>query len=101
MLRLLFGFFAVLPFALQADTEWLTDFKKAQEAARTTHKPLLIEFTGSDWCPPCIMLRRDVFSSKQFQEYAAKTFVLLELDFPRRKEQPRELTMQNQELAAR
>lgn len=100
-LRLLVAILFAAPLVGRAETEWLTDFKKAQDQARSSHKPLLIEFTGSDWCPPCIMLRRDVFSSKQFQDYADKNFVLLELDFPKHKEQPRGLVMQNQELAAR
>jgi thioredoxin-related protein len=101
LLRLLIALVVALPFAARAESEWLTDFKKAQQQARSSHKPVLIEFTGSDWCPPCMMLRRDVFSTKEFQDYAAKNFVLLELDFPRRKEQARELVTQNQELAAR
>ena len=44
---------------------------------------LLIEFTGSDWCPPCIMLGRQVFSQPEFKDYAAQHLVLLEVDFPR------------------
>src|SRR6478609_12056667 len=49
--------------------QWLTDFSTAQAQARAQDKPLLINFTGSDWCPPCIMLHRQVFSQPAFAEY--------------------------------
>jgi protein disulfide-isomerase len=79
--------------------EWLTDYKQAQQEAKAQNKPLLIEFTGSDWCPPCILMKKEVFTSPEFQSYAAKNFILLEVDFPRGKEQARELAAQNMELA--
>ena len=46
-------------------------------------KPLLVEFTGSDWCPPCIAMRKNVFSKKEFLDAAGKKFILVELDFPK------------------
>jgi thioredoxin-related protein len=87
--------------AAQAELQWLTDFKKAQEQAKTQNKPLLIEFTGSDWCPPCRMLQKEVLSAHEFEQYAAKNFILLEIDFPRTKPQSTELAQQNQTLAQR
>jgi thioredoxin-related protein len=65
---------------------WLANFEEAQALARSEKKLLLIEFTGSDWCPPCIMLGRQVFSQPEFKNYAAQHLVLLEVDFPRMKE---------------
>jgi len=79
--------------------EWLTDFKRAQEEAKSRNKPILIEFTGSDWCPPCIQMKQDIFATAEFQNYAAKNFILLEVDFPRGKELAREVAAQNMELA--
>ena len=64
------------------------DFDAAQARARSENKPLLIDFTGSDWCPPCIRLRKQVFSKPEFADYAAKNLVLLEVDFPKRKTLP-------------
>lgn len=81
------------------NSTWLTDFKHAQEEAKSSNKLLLIEFTGSDWCPPCIQLHKQVFSTPQFQTYAAKNFVLLKIDFPKTKSLAKELIMQNEELA--
>jgi protein disulfide-isomerase len=86
---------------MRADTEWLTDHKMAQQRAKESKKRLLVEFTGSDWCPPCILLQKRVFSSREFQEYASKNLILLELDFPRTRLQKPELAQQNQELAMR
>jgi protein disulfide-isomerase len=87
--------------AARAETEWLTDYKKAQQQAKETKKRLLLDFTGSDWCPPCIMLHKQVFATREFQDYASKHLVLLEVDFPRTRLQRPELTQQNQELAMR
>jgi thioredoxin-related protein len=87
--------------ASQPESLWLTDYKEAEQKAKSSNKFLLMEFTGSDWCGPCILLQRQVFSSPEFQDYAKKNFVLLELDFPRAKTQPHNVVVQNQELASR
>ncbi len=52
--------------AATRNVEWLTNFETAQARARSEKKLLLIEFTGSDWCPPCILLERQVFSQPEF-----------------------------------
>ena len=61
---------------------WTADFDKALEQAKKENKVVLLEFTGSDWCPPCKMMRKNVFSKKEFVEKASKHYVLVELDFP-------------------
>jgi thiol-disulfide isomerase/thioredoxin len=60
------------------------------------NKPVLVDFTGSDWCPPCKALHKVVFESPEFAE-AAKGYVLVELDFPRTISQPPELKAKNRE----
>ena len=82
-----------------AESGWLVDYKKAQEQAKSDKKLLLLNFTGSDWCPGCIMLARDVFATEQFKDYANKNFVLVEIDFPRSRLQRPEVAEQNQTLA--
>jgi thioredoxin-related protein len=82
-----------------AKPDWLTDYKQAQQEAKANNKLLLLDFTGSDWCGWCMKMNRDVFSQPKFKEYASKNLVLLELDFPRRKQQPETERKQNQELA--
>ncbi len=83
----------------QTEVQWLTDFKKAQEQAKSANKLLLLQFTGSDWCPPCRMLQKEVLSTREFLDYASKNFILLEVDFPRAKQQTAELAQQNRTLA--
>src|SRR5204863_807913 len=78
---------------------WLTSYEQAQKEAQEENKLLLLDFTGSDWCGWCIMLDREVFSKPEFKEYAKKNLVLLELDFPRMKKMPPEVTAQNEKLA--
>ena len=82
-----------------AKSGWLTNFAKAQEEAKSGQKLLLMDFTGSDWCGWCIMLDKEVFSKPEFKEYATKNLILLELDFPRRKQLPAETQAQNERLA--
>ena len=61
---------------------WSTDLEKAFVKAKAEKKSVLVEFTGSDWCPPCIAMRKNVFSKPDFVGKASKKFVLVELDFP-------------------
>lgn len=75
---------------------WSTDLDKAITQAKTENKAVLVEFTGSDWCPPCIAMRKNVFSKKEFIDAASKKFVLVELDFPKG---DKELSEKNQPLA--
>ncbi len=84
-----------------AKTGWLTNFAEAQQEAKSQNKLLLMDFTGSDWCGWCIMLEKEIFSKPEFQEYARKNLVLLELDFPRGKKLPAETLEQNQRLAVK
>jgi thioredoxin-related protein len=85
----------------RAESAWTTDYKKAQEEAKTSHKLLLLDFTGSDWCGFCFQLDKAILSQPQFKDYANKNLVLVEIDFPRRKAQSVETRKQNAELAAR
>ncbi|WP_046744488.1 thioredoxin family protein [Kordia zhangzhouensis] len=64
---------------------WLTDFEEAKKVSKKTNKPILIYFTGSDWCPPCKMLKEDFFYTEKFKE-KSKDFVLVMADFPRRQD---------------
>lgn len=79
--------------------EWLTDYETAKAQARAQNKTLLIDFTGSDWCPPCIALEKTVFSKPEFAAYATQHLVLLEVDFPRRKKLSAEQQAANENVA--
>jgi thiol-disulfide isomerase/thioredoxin len=92
---------AISPTAEQstAKLDWLTNFETAKAKARAENKMVLMDFTGSDWCPPCKMLNEEVFSQPQFADYAAKKLVLLEIDFPRFRKQSDEEQAANKKLA--
>jgi thioredoxin-related protein len=96
-LGLLVGFMAAQ--ALAADGTWLTDLPKAQEKAKAEKKMVLVDFTGSDWCPPCKALHKNILSSPEFLSYAKDNLVLVEIDFPNHKPQSDELKQANKELA--
>lgn len=74
---------------------WLVDLDQAYSISKKTGKPILANFTGSDWCGWCKRLTRDVFSKQDFKSWAADNVILLELDFPRRKSLPQDLRSQN------
>ncbi|EIJ37799.1 thioredoxin family protein [Muricauda sp. 334s03] len=65
--------------------EWQTNFAKAKEKAAKESKPIILVFQGSDWCAPCIKLDREIWSTEVFKTYAAKHYVMLRADFPRKK----------------
>jgi protein disulfide-isomerase len=74
---------------------WLVDINKAYEISKKTGKPILANFTGSDWCGWCKKLKYEVFDQPAFKEWAEKTVVLVELDFPRRFQIPQKYKEQN------
>ena len=98
---LAFAFALLVAAPARAELNWLTDFPKAQQEAKASHKLLLINFTGSDWCPWCLRLHRDVFSKPEFESYARDHLVLVMADFPRAKPLSKEVRQQNQQLAQR
>jgi thioredoxin-related protein len=85
----------------RADEAWTTDYKKAQQEAKASHKLVLLDFTGSDWCGFCFQLDRAILSQPQFKDYASKNLILMEVDFPVRKAQSIETRKQNLELKQR
>jgi thioredoxin-related protein len=66
-------------------TSWLTNFEQAKQQAKEKDQMILLNFSGSDWCAPCIKMKKEVFDSPQFQEFADEKLVLVKADFPRHK----------------
>lgn len=80
---------------------WLTDFENAQQQARESHKLILLNFAGSDWCAPCIKMTRDIFEQETFANFAENNLLLVRADFPRLKKnqlEPKQKT-HNEKLA--
>ena len=82
-------------------TEWLVDFDTAKDLAAKDHKYILINFSGSDWCAPCIKMKKEVFESEAFVNLAEKKLILVRADFPRSKKNqlPGDQVKHNEALA--
>ncbi|MEX2514441.1 MAG: thioredoxin family protein [Cyclobacteriaceae bacterium] len=65
--------------------EWQLDLNEAQKLAQETDRKIILVFSGSDWCAPCIKLEKEIWESAVFQAYAKDNYVLLRADFPRKK----------------
>lgn len=87
----------------QDEDIWMKDYKRASNKSKAENKLILMYFSGSDWCKPCIRLSREVFDQEEFISYASESLVLLKLDFPRYKKNrlPKEQVKHNESLAAR
>lgn len=70
--------------APRVDCRWLEDIEEAKRLSKSTGKPILASFSGSDWCGWCIRLNREVFSTSSFATWARDNVILLDVDFPRR-----------------
>lgn len=81
--------------------EWYTDLAVAQEKATRENKNIVLVFSGSDWCAPCIKLDRNILQSQTFKAQAQKNWVLLKADFPKLKKNRLSdtQTAQNKQLA--
>jgi protein disulfide-isomerase len=82
----------------QEGLTWYDNINKAIEVSKEEQKPLMLFFTGSDWCGWCHRLQAEVFNTPDFTTWAKGKVVLVELDFPRRKQLPAEIQRQNMEL---
>ena len=72
-------------FEVVKDSKWLTDYDKALNEAKKESKNVLVYFTGSDWCPPCKMLKTDLFDSIEFKALSEE-YVLLYVDMPKNRD---------------
>lgn len=85
---------------LQAQ-QWQESFDDALIKASVEDKPIVLVFSGSDWCAPCIRLKKHIFDSKEFSTYAVEHYVMYDADFPRKKQNklPEEKLNVNKSLA--
>lgn len=86
----------ILSVAAYADgAKWLTSYDEAVKLSKKTGKPIMADFTGSDWCTWCIRLHKEVFDKPEFKAWAEKNVILLELDYPNSTPQPAAIKKQN------
>ena len=85
------------------DLNWGLDFEAAKVEAASKDQTVLIVFSGSDWCKPCIQLHKELFETESFKAYADDHLTLVKADFPYRKKNrlSKEQTAHNEKLAAR
>lgn len=79
--------------------DWKTNLEQAVAQAKKENKAVLVNFTGSDWCIWCKRLNSEVFSQKEFEEYASKKLILVKLDFPKDIQQTDATKLYNNTLA--
>lgn len=75
----------LLCFASMSFTIWQPDFETAKQKAKEKHELILLNFSGSDWCGPCMRMRKEIFENEQFYKMADTTLILVNADFPRNK----------------
>jgi thioredoxin-related protein len=82
---------------------WKTNFQDAKTEASKSNKYILVNFSGSDWCLPCIQLKKKIFESESFNSYATENLVLLNADFPRQSKHKlaSDQKKQNEDLAGK
>ncbi len=94
-------FVSLLFFSTTAKADWNTDLEKAKKEAAATGKMILLNFSGSDWCVPCIKMKKEIFEQANFIEFANTQLILVKADFPRAKKNklPKEQQKANNALA--
>ena len=100
--------FLLIVFILSLNTarlsaqDWRTDWDIAKVEAEQANKKIILVFSGSDWCIPCIKLEKEIWESPSFTQYAEQYYVLFRADFPKRKKNKLSETIQklNDRLAS-
>ena len=75
----------ILSLSLMSFSRWQPDFQKAKEIAKEKHELILLNFSGSDWCGPCMRLKKEILESNVFTQLADTSLVMVNADFPRNK----------------
>jgi len=65
--------------------QWEPNFENAKKTAKEKNQLILLNFSGSDWCAPCILLKREFLENETFTAFAQERLVLVNADFPRKK----------------
>ncbi|MEP7253002.1 MAG: thioredoxin family protein [Ginsengibacter sp.] len=91
----------ILPFVAMSFDVWQPDFEKAKEIAKEKNELILLNFSGSDWCGPCMRMRKEIFDNEAFAQVAENSLVMVNADFPRNKKNQldKNIQKQNESLA--
>lgn len=101
-MKIIYVFLFLLSSSLTAQN-WETDWKVATQKSKKNNQKLILVFSGSDWCIPCIKLEKEIWEAESFKAYALENYVLLRADFPKRKKNAlsKEKQTHNDKLAER
>lgn len=101
-MKKLFFIFCITLSLSSFSQNWLTNFEEAKTQATNQNKNILLVFQGSDWCIPCLKLNKGILSTPEFQKLSKENYILLQVDFPRKKANKlsKTLTEQNNKLAS-
>src|SRR5450631_2464237 len=78
-------FLCLFPIIFLSVSDWHYNIEEAKQLAKKEHKYILLNFSGSDWCGPCIRMRKEIFESPVFKQMADTELILVNADFPRNK----------------
>jgi len=103
MLKRLLFFLTLFCSVLATAQDWHKDYYDALKQAKKEDKPIVLVFSGSDWCVPCKKLDKAIWTSEEFKNFSSENYVLYRADFPRKKvnQLPQEQLNQNKKLAER
>ncbi len=95
--------FLICQLTIAYSQNWELDFDKALKKAQDSDKTIILVFSGSDWCAPCMKLEKEIWETDTFQNYAKDNLIMLRADFPRKKTNklPKEQAEKNAQLAAK
>ena len=101
-MKIIYVFLFLLSFSLTAQN-WENDWKVATQKSKKNNQKLILVFSGSDWCIPCIKLENEIWEEESFKAYALENYILLRADFPKRKKNAlsKEKQTHNDKLAER
>lgn len=98
-MKKIFSIIALFTVALTINAQWINDYSTAQQKANDENKVLMIVFSGSDWCKPCIKLKKEILTTPEFTSFASKHLVIYNADFPFKIKQTKTLKKENESLA--
>ena len=75
--------FVLMCLNAQAQIKKSPDYETAKAEAKKHNKDLLIILTGSEWCKPCVKMKKSVFENQEFIDYANNRFEIFEVNMPR------------------
>lgn len=91
---------ATTPHEATTEIKWLTDFDQAKNRAKKESKPLFLYFTGSDWCPWCKKMDKEILATPEFQQAMANKVIFVKIDFPRQTKLDEKTQKQNEGLSS-